>query len=146
MKLKFFALFLALPATSLLVVGCNLFDQGSKLPDKPISKNSGDCFIDSQERKDGSVTLVGWAIGEPGESPKGVAVRVLQGDAIMNSFYTTELLNRPDVAAHFKDPSFVKTGFSIKIPSAEAPSGAPIQLVSAYSASNVICKQKFSLK
>ena len=146
MRLDLVALFATLPVASALITSCSMLDQGSNLPDNPISKNSGDCFIDSQKRKADSVTLLGWAAGEPGESPEGVAVRVQKGDAVIHTSYTNKLLERPDVAAYFKNPSFVKTGFSINIPSAEAPPGAPIRLVVANSASNVICKQTFVLK
>ena len=116
-----------------------------QLPDKPISGVPGNCFLDAQKRDGPTIRLDGWAYGNLQESPLGIAIKV-DAPNLNRTYYTQQLVSRPDVAAEFKSQSLLKTGFTISMPSTESPAGAKISMISEGANENHVCRNSFILK
>ena len=136
------SLLLALISSSFLA-SCS--QSKPQLPDKPISGVPGNCFLDAQKRDGPTIRLDGWAYGNLQESPLGIAIKV-DAPNLNRTYYTQQLVSRPDVAAEFKSQSLLKTGFTISMPSTESPAGAKISMISEGANENHVCRNSFILK
>lgn len=112
---------------------------------KPVGAISGNCHIETQERTSTSLTLLGWAVGDPQKAPVSINLEVRSGDKT-RLFAANRVSDRPDIAKAYKNDSLLKTGFLFSLPVDDAPAGAAATLLIEGSALNYRCKNTFVLK
>lgn len=110
---------------------------------KAISQTPGNCFIDTQKRSPQDVALLGWAVGNPAETPVSIAVE-LQG-AGKTQMFSAKILDRPDIAKAYKNPALLKTGFLVQIPVADAPAGSKAVVMIEGATEMFRCKNVFTI-
>ena len=125
--------------------GCSDSPVLKSLPDKKIADSKGSCNIDAQKRDGDVVEVSGWVFGNLKDAPIGYALKVeTQGNS--KSYYSNDFVERPDVAAFFKNPKLSKTGFTAKIPSNDSPAGSKLLLVAETDKKNYLCRESFILE